>query len=270
MSNQLQTIQQAEIDNWDYNESVKTFAGKIQEHRSLSLEIVRELFIAHAYFAKMGDEISKRNLKGGTPPIVPNGTIGKTMSEKGEISFSSYLEEIGIARRTAYNWLKRYIPGEDRLLEVEEAKAIERKQKEEHYQHIMNLVNHYVRTGKRPKEWDEECQRLYDQLHQRRTMLDPVEELERQQKDFTHVFASKMQRASLYWDRRELKAWSTIEAEPVRSLAQQVQFNHQTRSVAAHQLAELEQVVAKYPDATLAEVRIQIQNLYHLLTQADE
>ncbi len=87
---------------WTYEEAVKVGRELVKQHQKLSLDIVRELYVAREALANSGFR----------QDLVPNGTS--------LTSFQSNLEDIGIPKRTAYNWLQLYDQENDRLLTQEE------------------------------------------------------------------------------------------------------------------------------------------------------
>jgi hypothetical protein len=98
--------------NWDYDESVKTTKFLVSQFKKCSLDIVRELYWARENLSAPG---YRSDLK--------IETTSCKMAQGNELhTFAEYLEEIGLSRRTAYNWLSLYSPTEDKLYSVEEMK----------------------------------------------------------------------------------------------------------------------------------------------------
>ncbi|MGD1832521.1 MAG: hypothetical protein ACPKOP_04160 [Sphaerochaetaceae bacterium] len=123
---------------WNYDESVEIGKKLIGQLNKLSLGIVRELHAAKNALSNSG----VRN------DLVPNGTRLN--------SFEDYLNEIGLAKRTAYNWLSLYDSKEDRLLTTEEFKAIKIMEFEKL---IKQLRSDYPEW--RPDGWSEACEKYY-------------------------------------------------------------------------------------------------------------
>ena len=151
----LQVINQTEIDSWSYDQSVKETAKKVAQHRRLSLEIVREVFIANEWF-KLDKNLNLYPGGWNKKPDVPNGTSGninEIKRESGEISFSTYLDEIGLPRRTAYNWLERFVPEENRLLSPEELKAAKQQRALDDWEAQQKRLDQFRDTGEKPVGW---------------------------------------------------------------------------------------------------------------------
>ena len=192
----LQTINQTEIDNWNYDQSVKETAKKVAQHRRLSLEIVREVFIANEWFAVHGS--NQFLTKSGED--VPNGTSSKT--------FSTYLDEIGLPRRTAYNWLERFVPEENRLLSPEELKAAKQQRALDDWEAQQKRLDQFRDTGEKPVGWSaaDDSAWMRDAGERALTMVeDPTSDI------------AMHKRAN--W---ELDFWELEDVEPVRSLARQL------------------------------------------------
>ncbi len=251
----------SEIENWDYNQSVETYSKKLNKWKKLSLEIVREVYIAQQYFTKFGIESRKNHLKEGNSPKLSNDNYGKTVAEKDGISFLSYLKEIGLPYKTAYRWLDRYIPEENRLLEIEEVKAIERQKKEAEEQRRRDMIAEYQLTSIKPEGWDEKTQEMYDTIYQLECCDLESELIQAKRASWAHIFESKKKRKAEYWNRQEIGAFAVTDFEPVRSLAKQVELNHITRSQVAEALFEIEKKVATINTPEMAEAKAQIQNL---------
>ena len=129
---------------WNYEESVKKIRPMVMNWRNLTVEIVEELYMARKELSKPG----ARN------DLVPNGT--KT--------WESYLDDVGLARRTVHRWLERYEPTENRLMEpeeVEERKQIEQRKKQDEATAIQKRIIEYKQTGKMPEDWDDKTEREY-------------------------------------------------------------------------------------------------------------
>jgi hypothetical protein len=139
------------LTNWDYDKSVKKVSGMVSDLKSVTLKkstltdsIATELFIAR-------EELSNR----GSRPDSDNSQ-----------NWTSYLKVCGLARQTVHEWLDHYEPIERRLLSDDEYQLKqEAKRREE-----MNVkeanndrVNHAIKAGKIPKDWNDVCQKLYEQ-----------------------------------------------------------------------------------------------------------
>ncbi len=131
------------LEPWNYEKSVEAGKALISAFRKVSLDLVRELYVAHEALSCQGYRSDKnRILDASNADFVPNGTRLQT--------FEGYCEDIGLSRKTAYNWLALYIPEEDRLLTVEEAK----ERIEARYQELRQLVvEHIGDSSWRPEGW---------------------------------------------------------------------------------------------------------------------
>ena len=210
----LQTINQAEIDSWDYDQSVKETAKKVAQHRRLSLEIVREVFIANEWFAVHGS--NQFLTKSGED--VPNGTSSKT--------FSTYLDEIGLPRRTAYNWLERFVPEENRLLSPEELKAAKQQKALDDWEAQQKRLDQFRDTGEKPVGWSaaDDSAWMRDAGERALTMVeDPTSDIAMHKRaNWERLFSARQKRKDDRWTQKELDFWELEDVEPVRSLARQL------------------------------------------------
>lgn len=85
----------AEPTTWDYDTSVEHLRPKIQQWKTLTVKIARELYVARA-------ELAERK------PL-------KTKGDVTTVTWTGYLRDIGIQRMTAHRWLERYDPETDTL-----------------------------------------------------------------------------------------------------------------------------------------------------------
>lgn len=116
MENELKVL-----EPWNYEKSVERTKCLVSTFRKVSLDLVRELYVArHAL------EPQERSAVGQFCPAV------KTWQE--------YRDEIGLSKRTANSWLALYLPDQDRLLTVEEAKEL----LEQRYQELRQLVVEHI------------------------------------------------------------------------------------------------------------------------------
>ena len=210
----LQTINQTEIDNWNYDQSVKETAKKVAQHRRLSLEIVREVFIANEWFAVNGSNrfVTQNNIG------VPNGTPIKT--------FSTYLDEIGLPRRTAYNWLERFVPEENRLLSPEELKAAKQQRALDDWEAQQKRLDQFRDTGEKPVGWSaaDDSAWMRDAGERALTMVeDPTSDIAMHKRaNWERLFSARQKRKDDRWTQKELDFWELEDVEPVRSLARQL------------------------------------------------
>lgn len=135
----MNLMQGKSVETFNPDRSAKILKLKVEAHSRITEEIVFELHMAREYFSGKG-----RNQYSS----VPDGTK--------LTSFESYLEEVGLARRTAYNWLERFIPEENKLLTYEEfsQKKIEAERaKLSKEERDRLLISEFRKTGTRPHGW---------------------------------------------------------------------------------------------------------------------
>ena len=242
----LQTIHQCEIDNWNYDQSVKETSKKVAQHRRLSLEIVREVFIANEWFKWDRTQNLIPNAKNSLD--VPNGTsrnINEIKRESGEISFSTYLDEIGLPRRTAYNWLERFVPEENRLLSPEELKAAKQQKALDDWEAQQKRLGQFRDTGEKPVGWSAADDNAWMTSAGERGLA-IVENWER-------LFSARQKRKDDRWTQKELDFWELEDVEPVRSLARQLKTETENRKAVARQLNDL---LKKLPAKSAEEMMV--------------
>ena len=243
----LQTINQTEIDNWNYDQSVKETAKKVAQHRRLSLEIVREVFIANEWF-----KLDKnQNLIPGyihraesfDVPFVTSKKYNEFESKKAEISFSTYLDEIGLPRRTAYNWLERFVPEENRLLSPEELKAAKQQKALDDWEAQQKRLDQFRDTGEKPTGWSaaDDGAWMKDAGERGLTMVeDPTSDIAMHKRaNWERLFSARQKRKDDRWTQKELDFWELEDVEPVRSLARQLKTETENRKAVARQLNDL-------------------------------
>lgn len=239
----LQTINQTGIDNWNYDQSVKETAKKVAQHRRLSLEIVREVFIANEWFKWDGTQNLIPNAKNFLD--VPNGTsrnVNEIKRESGEISFSTYLDEIGLPRRTAYNWLERFVPEENRLLSPEELKAAKQQKALDDWEAQQKRLDQFRDTGEKPVGWSaaDDSAWMRDAGERALTMVeDPTSDIAMHKRaNWERLFSARQKRKDDRWTQKELDFWELEDVEPVRSLARQLKTETGFRIETASALRE--------------------------------
>ncbi len=155
-------VSNKQIVDWNYGKSVTKMQPKITAWKGLTIEIVQELAIAQQALSTSGRRIDLENAN-----LVPNGTRLENEEEIEILSprtWEEYLNDIGIARRTAYNWLERYVPEEQRLLEAEELKQLKLEKKEALYKHHLKLAKQFEKHGApKPEGWNSKTQKIYEE-----------------------------------------------------------------------------------------------------------
>ena len=91
---------QREIDTWSVEEAVARVRPKVEQMKKVSLEVARDLWIAHEALAQRGGDRRSEDAQ----------TFG----------FCDFLELVGLSKKTAYLWLKLYDAANDRVLTPEE------------------------------------------------------------------------------------------------------------------------------------------------------
>lgn len=104
-SSQALTPQQAfpfqkEIDSWNMEKAVQNLQPKVEQLRKVSVDVVRDLWIAHAALAQRGGDRRSEDAQ----------TFG----------FCDFLELVGLSKKMAYLWLKLYDPANDKIRTPEE------------------------------------------------------------------------------------------------------------------------------------------------------
>ena len=74
---------------WNYNKSVQKVQGLVIRWKNISVEILRELYVARQMLSKQG---SRNDLS-------PNGE---------KLGWTHYLNDVGLPHETARRWLKQY------------------------------------------------------------------------------------------------------------------------------------------------------------------
>lgn len=158
MANNLQVL-----EPWNYEKSVETTKGLVSAYKKVSLDLVRELHAARQALSNAGYRTDKNRIAGtSNADLVSNETRLQPISTIK--TFEDYLSEIGIAKATAFRWLALYIPSEDRLLTVEEAK----ERIEQRYQELRRQVVSHIGNDKwRPDGWVQAFESRYrKELHE--------------------------------------------------------------------------------------------------------
>ena len=141
---------QREIDTWSVEEAVARVRPKVEQLKSVSLDVARDLWIAHEALAQRGGDRRSEDAQ----------TFG----------FCDFLELVGLSKKTAYLWLKLYDAANDRVLTPEEYAVANAKganpeigQASPEVLALQNkreqLIAHAMATGERLYEqgWNELC-----------------------------------------------------------------------------------------------------------------
>ncbi|MBQ8708947.1 MAG: hypothetical protein IJ523_12760 [Succinivibrionaceae bacterium] len=95
---------QSEIDTWNAESAIERLRPKVEQLKKVSVEVARDLFIAHEALALRG---------------------GDRRSEDAQVfGFCDFLELVGLSKKTAYLWLKLYDPIADCVRTPEELTAL--------------------------------------------------------------------------------------------------------------------------------------------------
>jgi hypothetical protein len=86
--------------NWDYGASVEKMRGLVFQWKNISVEILKELYIARELLSSQG----YRN------DLDPNGS---------KLGWEHYLNDVGLSKETVRRWLLRYNPNENVILPKE-------------------------------------------------------------------------------------------------------------------------------------------------------
>jgi len=129
---------------WDYQDSVNKVRPMVINWRSLTIELVDELYRARESLAK------RKPLKGQSDVTID--------------TWNQYLDDIGLKRMTVHRWLERYLPEENRILEpeeLEERKQLEARANLNRDVAIRKRIHIAISTGKKPSDWDNETEKAY-------------------------------------------------------------------------------------------------------------
>lgn len=153
------------IKGWNYEDAVKTCREQVTLFYKVTLDLVRELYSAQQVLSNPGFRVD-----------LADGTLCQAGTKSGPKTFKDFLEDIGIPRRTAYNWLALYLPEEDRLMSTEEFK----QRLIDHYEALIAQLDARYPSF-RPEGWDDRAE-AYWQKKQKIAQLQqlasrPVSEL---------------------------------------------------------------------------------------------
>ncbi len=135
-------VLRTKIQKWNREKSVAKMQKKVTQWKTLTVEIARELFLAHQNLT------SQRGQR--TNPEAEDYIA---------YTWGDYCEDIGINRETARRWLKRFIPAElngkkgDYLLSPDELKAQNDLLQKEMQAAQEARFAYFERTGKVPEDW---------------------------------------------------------------------------------------------------------------------
>jgi len=127
------------VANFNPEQSAELLKGKLQSFNKMTVEIVEELFKARKFY----------NNQGYRSDLVPDGTRLDT--------YEKYIEYTGLPKRTAYNWLERYVPEQNKLLsfeEFQEKKQLQEIRKQSAEEQRRSIFVHFYKTGVKLEGWD--------------------------------------------------------------------------------------------------------------------
>lgn len=154
MANNLQVL-----EPWNYEKSVERTKNLVSAFKKVSLDLVRELYAAHDALSCQGYRSDRNRIIDAS-----NANFGTNVPRLSPQTWEQYCDDIGLVKRTADRWLALYIPQEDRLLTVEEAKDL----LEQRYQELRQLVvEHIGDSSWRPEGWIKPFETRYQkELHE--------------------------------------------------------------------------------------------------------
>jgi len=129
------------IETWNYEKSIQELKPNVYKLKNLTTEIVEELWVARQVLSSQGHRSD----------LVTNDT---------KLTFEKYCIDIGIARMTAYRWLERYLPEENKLLTTEEHQEYKKKQEIKD----RNLLTNFVTNGIKGNGWTSKHDKMYQKL----------------------------------------------------------------------------------------------------------
>jgi hypothetical protein len=139
----------AVIARWNFDKAVERIRPKVQRWGALTVELVRELYIAQKYL---------------------NGQKGQRKDPEAEdyirYTWSDFCEAIGLSRQTANGYIRRFRPselsdtGEDRLLSPEEVRALAAPEPAPTTAEQERFIARYMATGVRPEGFPKELEKI--------------------------------------------------------------------------------------------------------------
>ncbi|MBR1639033.1 MAG: hypothetical protein IJ688_06575 [Treponema sp.] len=136
---------QREIDTWNAEEAVRTLRPKVEQLKKVSLEVARELWIAHQSLTQRGGDRRSEDAQ----------TFG----------FCDFLDLVGLSKKTAYLWLKLYDAANDKVRTPEELQLENAKSANpalpQHDSAFEDLIVKAMLTGVRGEGWTNEHERIY-------------------------------------------------------------------------------------------------------------
>ena len=138
MSRMQDNTANKEIAGFDPDASAAMMKLRIKSYERITAEIVAELYRAQEYYSNQGFRSD----------LVSGETRLRT--------FEAYLSDVGLAKPTAYRWLERYIPEENKLLTYEELsdkKAAEARAKLSEEERQRSMIAEFRKTGIKPAGW---------------------------------------------------------------------------------------------------------------------
>lgn len=197
-----------ELQTWDYAASVERVRPMVVSWRTLTVDLVDELYRAR-------EALDGRGRTAHGKVNVPNGT------------FTDYLNEVGLAKSTVHRWLERYVPEERKLLtpeEAEEKKQIESRSKQDKATAIRKRVISAINTGQKPADWDDETEREYKREIKEREERDRRIEEVKQSMESARL---KKEQEEKEWEQRRKER--DIESEILEQAASRVIEQSQKR-----------------------------------------
>jgi len=150
MPNEVKVV---ENSSWDFDDSVNKTKPLVDAHRKLTLELIRNLYLAQQALINSGyrSDLTSSQMR--------RGSSTSCQMAQGSHTFEDYLKAIGLPKPTAYRWLFLYDPQEDRLLEPEEARARRDQMLEEMFREIEKHSR--KNPDWRPEGWNSQLERAY-------------------------------------------------------------------------------------------------------------
>jgi hypothetical protein len=136
----------------DIQKSVERMKPKIAKFKTLTVEIMRELYFVKRYLKDRGEQCKDRSIEEYAP-----------------YTWGDYCGDIGMSRQLANSWLRRFTPGEisadgeDHLLSVEEARALVPVEPVYTDRETERRIAHMMKTGERPEGWTRAEERLLNE-----------------------------------------------------------------------------------------------------------
>lgn len=167
-------------NEWDYEKSVLEVKPLVASYRKLTIDLIRKLYFAQQALSSPGYR----------------SDLTSCHDAQGPKSFEGYLLDVGIPKRTAYNWLFLYDVDNDRLLEPDDARARRDQMLEQMFKEIQTHAK--KNPAWRPEGWTAPLERAYQKWLNELKVLNSIEQKGFEQaemfsREYLRILAQQMQ-----------------------------------------------------------------------------